>query len=394
MIDGFDQQGLRRAYSRFLGSDRVLLTGHSHQAWPDAARDALGALFDDAARFVDDKWAAAIFPKLDSVLERVAARMGCDGHLAMGRSTHELVFRLLSCLPLAESPRIVTTDGEFHSLHRQLSRLTEEGARVDWVPANPKHGLDQRLLDAIVPGVHLVAVSAVFFEDSYVMPRLGEIVSRAVEVGAIALVDAYHAFNVVPLELGPAGRHAFITAGGYKYAGFGDGLCWMRIPEGCALRPLYTGWFADFASLSEPRSASGPRKPVAYGPGAARFAGATFDAAPIYRADAVLQVFDAFGLDVPRLRALSLAQTSHIIARLDALGFASAIATARQPDRRGGFVAVRTSRASEAVLRLRERGIFVDSRGDLLRLGPAPYVTADEIDRGVEAVAQVLACSA
>ena len=36
--------------------------------------------------------------------------------------------------------------------------------------------------------------------------------------------------------------------------------------------------------------------------------------------------------------------------------------------------------------RLRQRGVLVDSRDDLLRLGPAPYLTDDEIDRGVQAL--------
>jgi hypothetical protein len=31
----------------------VLLTGHSHQAWPDCAREAMVEYFDDSARLVD-----------------------------------------------------------------------------------------------------------------------------------------------------------------------------------------------------------------------------------------------------------------------------------------------------------------------------------------------------
>ena len=143
-----DLPALRAAYARFLTGDRVLLTGHSHQAWPDVARDALLRSFDDAARFVDDKWEQAIFPKLDAVGAGVLARMGFDAAdpIAFGKSTHELTFRLLTCFPAAARPRIVTTTGEFHSLHRQLARLAEEGADVVWVPAEPREGLADRLL--------------------------------------------------------------------------------------------------------------------------------------------------------------------------------------------------------------------------------------------------------
>jgi selenocysteine lyase/cysteine desulfurase len=251
-----DLPALRAAYARFLEGDRVLLTGHSHQAWPDAARDALLRSFDDAARLVDDKWDEAIFPMLGGVGARILERMGFDAGdaLAFGKSTHELVFRLLTCFPVAARPRIVTTTGEFHSLHRQLARLAEEGAEVAWVPAEPREGLADRLLQAITPGTAVVAFSAVLFEDAHVVPRLGEIAARAVEVGAVPLVDAYHAFNAVPLAWGPAKEQLFVTAGGYKYAEFGEGICWLRVPRDTAPRP------------AAPPSPTGPAARASRGP--------------------------------------------------------------------------------------------------------------------------------
>lgn len=377
-----DLPALRAAYARFLEGSRVLLTGHSHQAWPDVARDALTQSFDDAARFVDDKWERAVFPRMDAVGRGVLGRLGFDpgDAIAFGKSTHELAYRLLSCLPLSARPRIVTTRSEFHSLRRQLSRLEEEGARVTWVEAGPRATLADRVLDALVPGADLLALSAVLFDDSFVVPRLGEIAARAVEIGAIVLVDAYHAFNVVPLEWGDAKDHLFVTAGGYKYGAFGEGVCFLRVPPGSELRPVYTGWFADFSALARP-----PGGPVTYGPGGARFTGATFDPSAFYRAHAVLAHWDAFGLDVPRLRAVSLRQTRRILDRFDARGLGSAVISPREDARRGGFVAVHADHAESVVKRLRARGVFVDSRGQTVRLGPAPYLTDDEIDRGADA---------
>ena len=57
----------RRAYSAFLKNDRILLTGHSHQAWPDVAREAMTRFFDASALFVDDKWSVEVFPLMDRV---------------------------------------------------------------------------------------------------------------------------------------------------------------------------------------------------------------------------------------------------------------------------------------------------------------------------------------
>jgi kynureninase len=59
------------------------------------------------------------------------------------------------------------------------------------------------------------------------------------------------------------------------------------------------------------------------------------------------------------------------------------IATPLPDADRGGFVALRTPRAQELSTKLREDGLFTDARGDILRLGPAPYVTDDELDEAL-----------
>ncbi len=382
-----DTHAIRAAYSRFLGASpgRILLSGHSHQAWPDVARDAQLAVFDDAAELVDDKW-ERVFRIQREVGEGILTRMGFEATdaIAFGESTHQLVYRLLSAIDVSRA-HVVTTGSEFHSLYRQLTRLTEEGLRVTWVDGQPRGDLSERLVAAIDDGTTLVAVSAVLFEDAYVLPELERVLARAREVGAIPLVDAYHAFNAVPLQWGAERESVFVTAGGYKYAGFGNGLCWLRIPRDCALRPAYTGWFADFASLAAPRTGA-----IAYGPAGMRFAGATFDASATYRAQAVLREHERLGLDVATLRAISLAQTRRILALLDAAELGRLVVSSRDDARRGGFVTLRHPRAAAIVDRLRERNVLIDARGELLRLGPAPYLLDDEIERGVAILVEAL----
>jgi len=380
--------GFRDAYRAFLREDRILLTGHSHQAWPDVARDAQTRAFDDAAAFVDDKWGKAVDAVMAKVARGVSTRLGFGaggaGDLAFGQNTHELAFRLLSCWPFDARTRIVTTTGEFHSLDRQLRRLQEAGVNVDWVDAARREGLEARIVDAIAPGTSLVALSAVLFEDGWVMRDLEAIAARAHEVGAALLVDAYHAFNVVPLPLADLPGEVWVVAGGYKYAQFGEACCFLRVPPGSTRTPLQTGWFADFADLAQPRGLGA--RPVGFGSGAGRFKGSTFDATPFYRASAVLDHFDAHGLDVDRLRAISLRQTRRLMDRLDAEGARNAgLVTVSSKDdaRRGGFVAVRFASPQRLVEAARASGVFVDARGDIVRLGPAPYLEDGELDEAV-----------
>lgn len=366
---------LRSHYGSFLRGDRVLLTGHSHQAWPDCARDAAVAAFDDAALHVDDKWSLA-FEAADAVRAAVARRLhAAPARVALAQNTHELVARFLSALPLARRRHVVTTGGEFHTIHRQLRRLGEEGVALTFVDPLPADTLAERLLAAVRDDTAAVLASAVLFETAARVPHLDALTAGARSRGAEVLLDAYHAFNVAPFDAS-ATPGAFVVGGGYKYAQWGEGNCFMVVPDGCTLRPVYTGWFADFAHLAERRTDA----PVTYGERLAeRFAGSTYDPVSHYRARAVDRFFESMGLDGATLRATSLRQTSRILA---ALGDHD-VATPRAPEGRAGFVAVRVAHAAAVVDSLRAEGVFVDARGDLVRLGPAPYLTDDEIDRGV-----------
>src|SRR5207249_695536 len=122
-------------YSRFRVAERLLLTGHSHQAWPDVSFDAQERAWLDAAEMVDDKWERAReqAARVQTGFRRLLADP--DGDIALGQNTHELVTRLLSALPLGRRPRLITSDGEFHTIRRQLDRLAEEGLAVVKVSA-------------------------------------------------------------------------------------------------------------------------------------------------------------------------------------------------------------------------------------------------------------------
>ncbi len=378
-MSAIDPNTLRPHYSAFLRPGRVLLTGHSHQAWPDVARDGLIESFDDAAAHADDKWAKAS-EAAEAVREAVAKGIGAKAdEIALGQNTHELVSRFLSALDVRRRPHIVTTAGEFHSMHRQLARLSEEGVEVTFVPLEPISELSARLSAAVRDDTAALMASTVLFETSTIVPRLGEAVRAAQSHGAEVLLDAYHAFGAMPFSVSDFGRDPiFVTGGGYKYAQWGEGCCFLRVPPETSLRPVYTGWFSDFANLAAARE--GAR--VSYGPrGADRFAGSTYDPASHYRARAVIRFFEREELTLSRLRALSLAQTRRILDGLE--GYR--VRTPLEDTARGGFVTVERPDAAALVAALRERGVFVDARGELLRFGPAPYVTDGEIDRALAA---------
>ena len=394
---------LARHYSRFRVAERVLLTGHSHQAWPDVAFDAQQQAWFDAAEHVDDKWGRA-FEIADEVRAGYRRLLDDpDGHIALAQNTHELVIRFLSALPLRDRPRLVTTDGEFHTIRRQLDRLEAEGIEVvkaavggagesvggTGESVGDADSLAGRIVDAVDERTAAVLVSSVLFRDARIVDGLDEVARACAGVGAELLVDAYHSLNVVPFSVVEMGlQDAFVVGGGYKYCQLGEGNCFMRFPPDCTLQPILTGWFAEFGALARAPGGSG----VGYGEGHLRFAGSTYDPVSHYRAAAVFAFFSEQGLGVERLREGSQTRMRRLAAGVDALDLDPAVLTRDRAvplSRRGGFLAMDTPVAGKICCALRGRGVHADFRGRVLRMGPAPYVTDAQLDEAVAALGEV-----
>jgi kynureninase len=376
-------------YSHFRVADRLLLTGHSHQAWPDRGFAGQQEAWLEAAEYVDDKWERA-FAVADRVRRGFARLLNdLDGSVALGASTHDLLLRFLSALPLRERPHLITTDGEFHSIRRQLDRLAEEGIEVTKIAASPARTIPERLSAALTDDTAAVLVSKVFFESARIVPNLGDLMEACHAHGTHLLVDVYHALNALPVSIEEEGlTGAFITGGGYKYCQLGEGNCFLRCPADCTLRPVITGWYSEFDALEEGANQ------VIYGDGAARFAGATYDPTSHYRAAAVFDFFEDMDLGPDLLRRVSQHQVGLLIELFDGLDpdprFLSRDRSIK-PTELGGFLALQSPQAREIQLALKQRGVFTDIRKDTLRLGPAPYLSDAQLEQSMDILAQVIA---
>jgi selenocysteine lyase/cysteine desulfurase len=372
-------------YRRFRVEDRLLLSGHSHQAWPDVAREGLVAAFDDAADAVDDKWERA-FARAEDV--RDALRVWLDepgAEIALAESTHELLIKLLSGLDLLGArPQLVASDGEFHSLRRQLDRFEEAGVEVVLVPAEPVDTLTERMADVVDDRTAAALVSTVLFGSSRIVPHLAALAGACRRHGAEVVLDAYHSLGVMALPVRDLGvADAWVVGGGYKYLQFGEGNAYMRLPEHAdRVRPVVTGWFAEFADLTV-----GERPDrVTYGPGGQRFAGGTYDPSSNYRAARVARFFDDQGLTPDVLHASYRHQRRVLVAAFDALDLPDDVVTRdRDTPAEGfaGFLALRSPFAGRLRGLLRDRGVMTDSRGDVLRLGPAPYLSDAQLEAAI-----------
>jgi kynureninase len=373
-----------------LGPD-LHAAAHSHHLWPDATRDAMLACWDDAARLLDRKWDRILGELVPEAQARIAGLLGlpAPGQLAFGPNTHGFVLRLFSCLPPGRRVRVLTTDGEFHSFARQLRRFEEAGlVEAERVPTLPFDSFPQRFRDRLRDGgPELVFLSHAFFDSGLAVRDLSFL--RDAPPEALVVVDGYHAFRALPVDLAPVADRVFYLGGGYKYAASGEGSCFLWVPPGAAHRPIDTGWFAELDAVADARSGE-----VGYRPDGWRFAGATFDPAGLYRFVWAERALEREGVTAAvghaHVRALQLG----LLERLRGLGGPWDPATSPLlPDGlawHGHFLAFEVPDAPRLVARLADEGVRADARGRRLRLGLGLYHDEDDVDRLARAVRAAL----
>jgi kynureninase len=375
---------LKEGFSRFLETDpkRLHFAAHSHHPWPDVTLDAHMLAWQDAAALMDDKWVRVFETVLPSVRHRISRVLGLSdpGTIVLAPNTHELLVRLFSCF--VPPVRILTTDAEFHSMTRQSLRWEEAGlATVERVPAEPFETFPDRFTAALRQGGHdLVYLSQVFYDSGYLVPGIDRLVSAISDQGSFVIVDGYHAFMALPVDLGAVQDRVFYLAGGYKYAMSGEGACFMHCPPGYGDRPVNTGWYAGFGQLE-----SGPGGSVGYATDGSRFFGATFDPSGLYRMDAALGWLESVGASpqaisehVKALQGQFLESAAHPGVLLPPTSSA-----------RGNFLTFQTPDAPDLYRRLHESGIITDYRRDRLRIGFGIYHDETDVARLVETLSSI-----
>ncbi len=371
-------------FSRFLESEpaRLHFAAHSHHPWPDVSFEAQQQAWRDAAVHHDDKWDVvfgAVWPEAQG---HVAKELGLSdpSSIVFATNTHEFVLRVLSFLP--ERPRVVCSDSEFHSFERQTRRLEEDGLiEVVRVPAQPFGSFPERLVEAAnAQHPHLVFVSQVFFNSGAVVAGLDALVS-ALPAEAEVVIDGYHGFCAVPTSLQALERRCFYLSGGYKYAMAGEGACFLHVPNGRALRPRNTGWFAAFGTLQDKREGQVP-----YATAGSSFMGATFDPTALYRLNAVMRLRGQVGLSTPVVR-----QHAHGLQRRFVEGLTSShpisldqLVVPLSSSARGQFLTFRTPEAKALCAVMKQRRVITDARDDRWRFGFGPYQDEADVDRLLE----------
>ena len=277
----------------------------------------------------------------------------------------------------AKRNKIIMTDHDFPSAIYAVSKIAKfMGWELEVVKSHGQPGLDANdMVQKIDEKTLFVATSHVYFKSAYVQD-ISQIAARARQVGALTLIDGYHAPGTLPVDVKKL-EVDFYLGGCLKWLCGGPGNAFLYVkPElASTLEPQLTGWFAHqnpflFAGRME------------YAQSSYRFMSGTPPVPCLYTALAGLDIIKKIGIS--QIRGKSLNQTELIIKKAKERGFR--LYTPEENNLRGGAVSVSLPHAFSVKQALGKRGIKVDYRKggdkepDVIRVGPHFYTRDAEIE--------------
>ena len=365
-------------------ANTTYLVSNSLGAMPRAVPERLAEYVDEWAELGVRAWARGWWEMPVTVGNEIAPLLGAGrDEIAMIPNVTMAQAAVLSAIDYA-APRdtIVMTALDFPSVRYVYDRLaTRLGARVKVIESDDGISVDaQRVIAAIDERTRLVSISHVLFRSAYVM-EVDAICRAAHEAGALVSLDAFHSVGVLPVDVRRSGAD-FVTGGVLKWLCGGPGACFLYIAPSVRdrLEPALTGWQAHARPFGfEPE--------MEYATGAFRWLNGTPVIPALYAAIEGPRIVRRAGIEA--IRAKSMRQTSRLIQLADDRGFR--VHASRDPERRGGTVAIRVPHAYEVSKALLARDILVDYRPDAgIRIAPHFYTSDDELEHAMAAIDEIL----
>ena len=348
--------------------------------------NSLGALPLATARRIESvlhqEWGTALARSWDHWVDlpvRAGNAVGeltgaAPGQVVVTDNTTVNLYKLISAALEARPGRhVIVTDRDNFPTDRYVMEgiVAQCGAELRMIDTDIDAGLQPGGVRAAVgPDTAVVSLSHVAYRSG-ALADVPAITAIAHEAGALALWDLCHSAGAVPVELD--GWDVDLAVGcTYKYLNSGPGApaflyVAARLQE--TLRQPVWGWFSQ-----RDQFAMGPAYDPA--PGIAKFMTGT----PTILGTAAVEESAGLLLEagIKAMRAKSVQLTSYLIELADAwlAPLGCALATPRDPGRRGGHVTFRHPQAEQIVAQLAAAGVITDYRTpERFRLGPAPLYT-------------------
>jgi kynureninase len=386
-LDAADQlASFRDRFARY-DRDLIYLDGNSLGPLPVRTQARI-------AEVVDQEWGVGLVRSWDKWIQLPRQAGDMVGEHLVGAAAGQVLvcdsvtvnLYKLACAALDAKPGrnvIITDDDNFPTDRYVLAGVAaQRGCELRQLHTDIGGGVsEQALAGALDDRVALVSLSHVAYRSG-ALADMAAITDQVHLAGAYALWDLSHAAGAVPVELDANGVDLAVGCT-YKYVNAGPGapsFIYVREELQHKLRQPIWGWFGQ-----RDQFAMGPAYDPA--PGIDSFLTGTPDIIGAVAVEEGARLLGEAGMTA--LRAKSKELTSYLIALADEwlvpLGFA--VATPRDPDKRGAHVSLQHEHAWQISQALIRAGVIGDYRTpDRVRLGPVPLCTAftdifDAVDR-------------
>ena len=361
----------------------------------------LRASVDRLTTFANDEWGGRLIRGWDESWMQLPFDIGdalgrtaigaAPGQTVIGDSTTVLLYKLLraafDAAVTADPARVeIVVDRDNFPTDRYLVEgiAAERGGRVRWVEVDLSLGVTADALRAAVgPTTAVVLLSHVAYRSGY-LADAAALIRIAHDAGALIVWDLCHSAGSVPVQ---ADAWGFDLAVGctYKYLGGGPGspaFAYVAARLQDRLAQPIQGWMgtADVFAM-------GP----SYTPadGMRRFLSGTPPVVGMLAMQDTIALLDDVGIDAVRAKSVALTEFAVRVADVLLAPLGVAVASPREPARRGGHVTLSHPAMRAVTARLWAQDVIPDYRDPGgLRIGLSPLSTSfAETFAGLEAVA-------
>lgn len=367
----------KQYYNRYFSNRAhdLHFAAHSHHPWPDCSFEAHMQYWDLSNKLLDQKWDYIFSRVVPEFQTNIAGLLGSNPErIIFAPNTHELVYRILSSFYQKDRVKILSSNHEFHSFRRQSQRWSEwEKFEITTVDVKTSEQFQKDLLSKCQIA-DIIFFSQVFFDLGLEVEEINSFLSQLVSCSdAVILLDGYHSFFAFPQNFSEFANRVFLIGGGYKYGQAGEGACFVSCPD-TSLRPMNSGWFAEFANLEDEGQTG-----VGYANNGFRFAGATLDASAIFRSNCIfreLQINEKLAEYHSYCRELK----SYFIKLWQDSFWSEKFETPLFWNNNSHYISFKSKSAPMAKKLLEQNSIVTDCRGEYLRFGFGIYQDYKDID--------------
>tara|TARA_R110002049_G_scaffold115828_4_gene268001 strand:+ start:2003 stop:3118 length:1116 start_codon:yes stop_codon:yes gene_type:complete len=360
--------------------DHAYFLYHSIGQYPGKAIQMANAMSEFA-----DIWAAADdgqWPKVLTKREEFLSRWRTlihapDGSLTSAENVTTALFSVIGGLPpgYLRGKRLLIAADCFPSLHFLLSGLADRmGFVLDTVPMRDGQFWvqDDDMLDAWGPDVGLALLTFVTSTSSH-QCDLSRLLQHGKTMGSLVGLDLTQGIGIIPFSLVDHPVDFAVSSSLKWLCGTpGAGIIQMHTNLIEQVTPELRGWFSQENPFSWDLDA------FKYAPDARRFDNGTPSVLACLGSVPALK----WHATQEGLLAHNRSLTDQIIVAADHAGLT--VATPRLHDQRGGSVMIQlpeTTDSQTLVQQLREQSIYVDARGQILRLSPGAITTEHHVDK-------------